>query len=124
MSIEVVDYAVPGRLLLKGTGPITRSEMLEAIGIYRTGERRQMAFILDLTHAVLNLSADDIAQIADYMASEMKRSPFGPLAVLAPADETFGLGRMYKSYCEIAGPRQVGIFRNLVAAEQWLRRLS
>jgi hypothetical protein len=120
MSIQVVDYAVPGRLLLKATGSITRPEMIDFIAVHRTGDRRQMAFILDLTHAVLDLSANDIARIADHMAEEMRRLPFGPLAIIASADEAFGLGRMYKTYCDMAGPRQVGVFRNLAAAEQWL----
>lgn len=61
--------------------------------------------------------------MADHMAGEMKRLPFGPLAVVAPEDEAFGPGRMYKSYCDMAGPRHVGVFRNLAAAEQWLGTL-
>lgn len=120
MSIQVVDYAVPGRLFLKGSGSVTRSQMLESIAVHRTGERRQMAFILDLTHAVLDLSTADIVNIANHMAGEMKRLPFGPLAVVASSDEAFGLARMYQSYCDMAGPRQVGVFRNLAEAEQWL----
>ncbi len=123
MSIEVVEYALPATLFLKATGSVTRLEMLACIAEHRTGERRQWAFILDLTHAVLDLSADEVANFADHMGREMKRLPYGPLAVVASADESFGLGRMYKSYSDVASARRVGVFRNLVEAEHWLQRM-
>jgi DNA-binding response OmpR family regulator len=60
-------------------------------------------------------SAETIAGIA-------RSDPFAPAAVravAAPATEAFGLSRMFAAYAEAEG-KQIGIFRNMAAAEAWL----
>ena len=120
MPISVEHYATPNQLLLKGRGAIDFAEMTQSIAVHRSGEQRRTPFILDLTEATLKLSADDVYMLAEKMAGEMKRSPIGPVAVIATADEVFGIGRMYQAYSDIAGRPQVGVFRDIAAAERWL----
>ena len=112
------------RLLLKGTGAIDIAEMRLAVDQFRAGERRLQPILLDLSEATLSFSADDVAALAEERARENKRSPLGPLAVAATADEVYGLGRMFKSYSDANSRPYVGVFRDKLTAEDWLRSLN
>ena len=123
MAIFVQDDA-GNRLLLKGTGSIDLAELRSAVDQFRAGERRVVPIVLDLSEATLSFSADDVATLAEERARENKRSPLGPLAVVAAADEVFGLGRMFKAYSDANGRPHVGVFRKTLTAEDWLRSLQ
>lgn len=123
MPITAEDYPVPHRRLLKGTGVIDAGELIKVFAASRSGEYRQTPFILDLTEAELRYSADDAYMLAQRTADEMRHSPLGPVAVVAFSDEVFGISRMFQAYSNAAGRRDVGVFRDMGAAERWLRTL-
>jgi len=124
MSITAVDYPVADVLLLKVTGIVGISEMRNVIAVHRAGDTRLMPIFFDLTEAMVAASAVDVASLAGMMALEMKKGPMGPVALIAGSDEVFGLARMYQSYNLASGRRDVGVFRDLGAAERWLETLS
>jgi hypothetical protein len=68
---------------------------------------------------VTNVSANgsEVQGVAD-------TSVFGPgsrRAFVAPRDETFGLSRMFATYREIAGGKElIEVFRSIEDAEKWL----
>ena len=121
MPILIVEQANGKRLALKGTGSIDITEMRAAVDQFRAGERRVIPILLDLSEATLEFSAADIAKLAEDRATEYKRSPLGPLALVATADETFGISRMFKAYSDANGRPHVGVFRDMTAAELWLQ---
>jgi hypothetical protein len=109
---------------LKGSGSIDIREMRAAIERFRAGERRVMPILLDLSEASLKFSAEDVAKLAEDRASENRRSALGPLALIASADEPFGISRMFKAYSDANGRPHVGVFRDAAGAERWLQSLT
>ena len=124
MPILVRDHAGANRLSLRATGSIDITEMRAAIHQFRAGEHRVVPILLDLSEATLKFSSDDIAALAEDRANENKRSPLGPLALVAKADEPFGISRMFKAYSEANGRRHVAVFRDAVSAERWIQSLE
>jgi hypothetical protein len=114
----------PKRLALKGTGSIDIVEMRAAVDEFRAGERRAMPILLDLSEATLKFSSADVATLAEDRATENRRSPLGPLALVATADEPFGISRMFKAYSDVNGRAHVGVFRDALTAERWLQSLE
>src|SRR5688500_7860382 len=98
--------------------------MRAAVDEFRAGERRAMPILLDLSEATLNFSADDVVTLAADRALENQRAPLGPLALIATADEPFGLSRMFKAYSDANGRPHVGVFRDASSAERWLQSLE
>jgi hypothetical protein len=121
LPIVAADHAVANRLFLKGSGSIDMVEMRAAVDQYRAGARRVMPILLDLSEASLNFSADEVAKLAEDRSNENKRSPLGPLALVASADEPFGISRMFKAYSDASGRPHVRVFRDAAAAERWLQ---
>ncbi len=124
MPIVISDDAGAKRLRLKAAGAIDIVEMRAAVDQYRAGERRVMPILLDLSDATLTFSADDVAKLAEDRATENKRSPLGPLALVAAADAPFGISRMFKAYSDLSGRPHVGVFRDALTAERWLDSLE
>ena len=124
MPIVVVARADKDRLFLKGTGSIDMPEMRTAVERFRAGERRVMPILLDLSEATLTFTSDEVATLAEDRATENKRSAVGPLALVAAADEAFGISRMFQAYSDANGRPQVGVFRDALTAERWLRSLE
>ena len=73
MSIVAVDYPIANRLLLKATGIVDVPEITTAIAVHRGGPARFIPILFDLTEATVNVSAAQVASLADMMALEMKR---------------------------------------------------
>ena len=124
MPVVVVDYPIPDRLLLKVTGSVDVAEMRQVIASHRSGANRLTPILFDLSEASLQVSAGDVASLAEATALEMKRAPIGPVALIATSDEVFGLGRMYQSHSTASGRPQVGVFRDQDAAERWLQSMA
>ena len=124
MPVVTADYPFPGRLLLKVTGSVDVAEMRQVIAVHRTGANRLTPILFDLTDASVQVSAADVASLAEGTALEMRRAPLGPVALIATSDELFGLGRMYQAHSTASGRPQVGVFRDQDAAERWLRTLG
>ena len=123
MPVVSVDYPIADRLLLRATGTIALSEIVKVMAALRSGETRLTPIIFDLIDATVTISATEVASLAQMMAFEMKKAPIGPVALIATSDELFGMGRMYQAYSVTSGRPEVGVFRDLSAAERWLEKL-
>jgi hypothetical protein len=124
VPIVAGDDARTNRLFLKGTGAIDIAEMRGAVDQFRAGEGRAIAILLDLSEASLKFSAEDVAKLAEDRALENNRLPLGPLALVASADESFGLSRMFKAFSDANGRPHVGVFRDTLSAERWLQSVD
>jgi hypothetical protein len=71
---------------------------------------------------VVEPSPDGVYALAELAARMDPPSGSGMLAIVAPRDVTFGLGRMYQAYREQSerSTKQVGVFRTLDEALRWL----
>jgi hypothetical protein len=123
VSVVAVDYPFPNRLLLKVTGSVDVVEMRRVLISLRAGPDRLTPILFDLTEATAQISATDVASLAEMAVLEMKRAPLGPVALITMDDEMFGLSRMYQSHNSASGRSHVGVFRDPEAAERWLQTL-
>jgi hypothetical protein len=68
----------------------------------------------------VNVTSTEVQKLAALAAQGVKGSPIGPVVIIASTPATFGLSRMYQSYADIAGRRNVGVVRSLEEAQAWL----
>ena len=66
-------------------------------------------------------SGDRVLQLAELSASMDAAAP-SKLAIVAPRDLAFGLGRMYESYRGVSNKstKEVSVFRSMTEATKWL----
>jgi hypothetical protein len=79
-------------------------------------------FIFDTTGAVIDLSSAEVQSVADFAAAEFRKSPIGPVALIATDLAVFGISRMYQAYSSASGRTNVGVFKTLDEAQRWLSR--
>jgi len=80
--------------------------------------------LVDMTHVEqIDLrSVDHIKQLAELSASMDAAATQSKLAIVAPGDYAFGLGRMYESYRRLEGrtTKRIGVFRSMDEAVAFL----
>lgn len=76
--------------------------------------------ILDNSQLEWNFSRNDIEQLATPRIDTDK--PIGKIAIIAPADITFGMSRMHELMSEQQSPHKIYVARDSGAALQWLGR--
>ena len=75
----------------------------------------------DFRNCQLRLSTDQIRDLARRSADHH----IGPFAILVDTDLNYALARQFQAYREsCTGPGTVGVFRDLVQVEKWLRNRS
>ena len=120
MNISFPVAQQPNQILVVVAGETSMQEMMKFIGENRAGEKRHYAFLFDVSAATVTLSGDEMHQLAAYAAAEARKGPIGPLAFISTNPAVFGMGRMFQSYSDAEGRRNVGVFRTLDDAQAWL----
>jgi hypothetical protein len=71
---------------------------------------------------ILLPSTDRVRDLAELSARMSRGAPRSKMAIVAPDDLAFGLGRMFDQYRESAAPglKPVGVFRTMPEALAWL----
>jgi hypothetical protein len=123
MPISFADYPYPNQVLVLVSGETSMQEMMNVIIATRSGEQRTSAFLFDVSAAKVDLSGDQVRQLAAFTAEEARKSPMGPVAFISTDPATFGLSRMYQAYSASEGRKNVGVFRTLADAQAWLARV-
>jgi len=121
MSISIIETAEPDQVMVVVVGETSVEEMMQFIATHRGGGEREFAFLLDVSDASINVSGDEMRQIATYAAQEARKAPMGPVAFIASNPGPFGVTRMYQAYSTAAGRNNVGVFRTVEDAQAWLR---
>ena len=102
---------------IKVEGDISVIRFLETLSIDELSITQPQLRLWDLSNG-MNLSEIEIQKIAEY--GKLKFTSPARVAILAPADLTFGLSRMHEVYKEQAILEE-RIFRNENDAFEWLR---
>ena len=79
--------------------------------------------VVDMTEIeeIVFPSAERVDQLARFSAGCDAPGATAKLAIVAPADMAYGLGRMYQAYREMAADtKEVGVFRSMSDALQWI----
>jgi hypothetical protein len=119
MPIVVVDQHSPNEIVAVVSGEVGLSELTAFSRAYRSGERRSWAMIFDATGAVIRVASADMRDLAAFAAAK-PQGLTGPVAIVAPTSGTFGLSRMYQTFSELNGRTNVGVFRSLEKAREWI----
>jgi hypothetical protein len=124
MPLSFAEHQHPNQVHVVVTGETSMPDMMNFIIATRSGYQRGCAFVFDVSEAVVNLSGDELRQLASYAAEQARHTPMGPVAFISSDPGTFGAGRMYQSYSIAEGRRDVGVFRNMADAQAWLDSLN
>ena len=84
--------------------------------------------IIDMSEAreIVEGSRDRMRELAQVSAATDPQAGSSRLAIVAPQDLAYGVGRMYQSYRELnpRSTKKVAVFRDREAALRWLERDS
>ncbi len=80
--------------------------------------------IFDATAASTDMTTDDIRKMAERTQRLMRDGPFGPTAVIANRDFTFGMARMFAIIFGLLHGPQFAAFRTVNEGLDWLRSLE
>lgn len=77
---------------------------------------------LSLVDSLLDIHLSTIKRVADLATSMERAHSPSKLAIVAPQDIYFGLGRMFEAFRTRSSQtrKQVSVFRSLLEAERWL----
>jgi hypothetical protein len=76
--------------------------------------------IVDASDASASLTAEEARKLARCLETMLRHGPFGPTAIVAGNDFTFGMARMIAILSELwCGPR-VAVFRSVAEGLDWL----
>lgn len=104
------------------TGVVTPDEVMEAIrAFYAFDATRDTLWDFTATSEV-TVSTADIHRIADLTTSLAQARPDGRTALVATADFTYELSRLYQTLAELAEQTvDVRVFRTVSDAQAWLQ---
>jgi hypothetical protein len=124
MPIAFAEHQHPNQVHVVVTGETSMQDMMNFIMATRSGYQRKCAFLFDVSEATVNLSGDELRQLASYAAEQDRTTPMGPVAFISSEPGAFGAGRMYQSYSVAEGRKNVGVFRTMADAQAWLDKLN
>ena len=103
-------------------GSISGEEVKKAIKDFYEHGPVTRNVLWDVSLAVLvDLSAEDVRQIAHVPRQSLELRQDGKTAIVAPSDLAYGLSRMYQTSSQPeALPFEVQVFRDSEAAHKWL----
>ncbi len=103
-------------------GVVTYADLRNHVHRALSAEEATYGEFVDCSGATLNVSGDEIRQLASERqeVDERQRRP-GPVAIVAPTDIFYGTFRMYDALTgEI---RPIRVFREMRDAERWLQEV-
>ena len=116
-----VDTAL-GVVFAEASGPVRDEDLLD-YARKMAGDpqlRSGLRELIDLRGADLRaITSEAVREVAAIFAAHDSTSPTGRIAIVAPADSSYGLSRMYQAYREPA-PVDLRVFREIGEARAWL----
>jgi hypothetical protein len=112
-------------VLVRGHGTLTDDEVFgyqrEVWSRADVGGYDELVDMTDIGHIALP-SGDRVQELARLSAGMDTRSRASRLAVIAPSDTAFGIGRMYQTYRELdpRSTKEIGVFRTREEALSFL----
>ena len=104
-----------------GTGEVSFEELMTVLRKFWDGQPTKNVLWDGRTGETPNLSTDDIERMVDYVVPKAENRLVGKTALVVPRDLEYGLSRAANILHEIAQlPYQIGVFRSIEEAYQWL----
>lgn len=120
-----IQYLEDNGVVFKGEGIVTFEDFKGANAHIYSSKKKIEAIdyqIVDLeTIDEINLSSAELEQLAHQDQDAFGVNPGMRIAVVGPADITFGLARVWEAYaCHFGSPQACEIFRNREEALEWI----
>jgi len=104
-------------------GVVTIDESLDVLRQQIANEAWSYGTLYDARGREDSLTPTDVRRLSDFVNTQStSHGPIGPLAILAPADVTFGMGRLFQIISDEV--RQIAVFRDVEVARGWLHQLQ
>ncbi len=127
MPFEVVSENGGRRVCFRYWGKITASEMIDSLKTqFLRPEDMNPVRELIADHSevsAVEMEASEIVEVAIFFKKMAVHNSDIAMAVIAPSDLSFGLGRMWEIHLDGIGWQHM-IFRSQVEAEKWLEKLG
>ena len=123
MPIETAILNKNEAIVHKAAGEITFEDIKAAYkaSLKYTVSKNDMPVVWDLIRAdASKILAKDIEKIAGYFSKHSKKRSHYKVALVAPRDLEYGLGRMLSVYLDNT-PAEVRVFRSYEQAKGWLQ---
>jgi hypothetical protein len=124
MTVSVTEHHDRNQVLVVVSGDTSMQDMMSFISTHRGGDQRGYAFVFDVSAATVTVSGEEMMHVAAYAADESRKAPMGAVAFVSSDPYAYGLGRMYQSYSAAEGRKNVGVFRTMAEAQNWLAHLK
>ena len=115
--ITNVDHARK-RVTSAVVGPLSVQDVAEHLALERHFHGTAYSELIDARSALLSFSAAQVNEIVELVKRANASSPFGPTAVVVPADSDFNLARVIETL--LADTCVVKPFRSEEEAHSWL----
>jgi len=105
-----------------GDGRLTDQEMLECISALREDPRLEpdMNTLSDMREIEVAFTQRGVSAMIDVMERTASRRSSARAAIVVSTDVAFGMGRMFELQVDERVAPTVRIFRDLLAAREWL----
>lgn len=89
--------------------------------VYAQPEMHRLGPLWDLREARIDMTSAEMRQIADFIGKRWHAPESVRAALVVSQDYDFAMSRMLEMLLEGRSPNQVMVFRDVEAAEEWLR---
>ena len=105
------------------TADLTAEDIAAVLNL-RSGDRRSYSLLFDFSTGTRPANTgDELRGIAGRLSTLVQQDgPRGPTAIVTHDEASFGMARMYETFCELAGIPNVRVFRTIVDAQHWIEQ--
>lgn len=122
MPVELESDDANRRCTIRLIGGVSLEEVLSARRRQAAAGRWAYASLVDTTASTRAPTTDELRALrATVELLSSQHGPLGPVALIAPTNVGYGMGRMYEV---LAQPFRFAVFRERIDAERWLAEPS
>jgi hypothetical protein len=122
MPVELECDDTQRRCTFRLVGCVSLQEVVAARTQQAADGRWNYASIVDTTRRTRTPTTEDLRALrAAIEALSVQHGPLGPVAMIAPTNVGYGMGRMYEVFAQ---PSPFAVFREPEDAERWLAAAS
>jgi hypothetical protein len=105
------------------TGALTLADFrAELEVVYAKPELQKLGPLWDLRNARIDMTSVEMRQIADFIGERWRPPEFARGALVVSQDFDFAMSRMLELLLEVRSSNEVMVFRDIAAAEAWLKK--
>ena len=122
MPIEVAFDDARRLVTMRISGSVSMQEVIATRTAQAAAGRWSYAYTVDSRASTRPPTTEELHVLRAAVAQlSLQHGQVGPVALIAPSDAGYGMGRMYEVF---ASPTRFAVFRELAHAERWLAEIG